>query len=313
MQSELKKSPKGRYIFKQNGQVIAESKNIITTLGQKEILKYLARQQPSYGDTIVLGIGATTPIVADKYLDFTTFAVPVRGYFYDDTSGEIVYQAIVPAGVITKIYEAGLATNYPTVLTTSTDTISNASDLIANFDVNEEWALTSGVAFYTDSSLTTLRSGNTSLRYTLTNTTKTSTLLLPDIFELYDDSDVLKIALNIASNLPTGITIKFYDNANSSNFYQWTLSGLSLGYNIKEVEIGSLTQPVSALSLSDINTIEISVASTAATVIDFDAMRVDHVSDSFGYALISRSVLSTPSTISLEAPIDIEYRLEFDF
>lgn len=313
MQSELKKYPKGRYIFKQNNKIIAESKNIITTLGQNEILKYLARQQPSYGDTIVLGIGATTPVVSDEYLDFTTFAVPVSGYFYDDTNEEIVYQAIVPAGVITKIYEAGLATGYPVVLTTSTDTISNASDLIANFDVNEDWSLTSGIEFHTDSALSILRSGNNSLKYTLTNTTKTSTLSYPDVFKLYDNSDVLKIALHIATNLPTSIAIKFYDSVNNSNYYQWTLSSLALGYNIKEIEIGSLTQPSSALSLSDINTIEISVTSTAATVINFDAIRVDHISDSFGYALISRSVLTTPSTISLEAPIDIEYRLEFNF
>lgn len=313
MQSESPKYLKGRYVFKQNGKVIAESKNIITTKGQKEILQYLARQQDSYGDTIVLGIGTSTPSDSDEYLDFTNFAVPVQGYFYDDTNNEIVYQAIVPSGVIAKIYEAGLATNYPFLLTSNTDTVSNSSDLICNFDENEDWNLTSGIEFYTDSSLSILRSQNNSLRYTLTNTTKTSTLLYPNIFKLYDDSDILKIALNIATNLPTGITIKFYDSANSSNYYEWTLSSLSLGYNIKEIEIGSLTQPVSALSLSDINTIEISVASTADTVIDFDAIRVDHISDSFGYVLISRSVLTTPSTLSLEAPIDIEYRLEFDF
>jgi hypothetical protein len=313
MQSESLKSLKGRYVFKQNGVVIAESKNIITTRGQKEILKYLARQQEGYADNIVLGIGTSTPAANDEYLDFTTFAVPVEGYFYDDTNNEIVYQAIVPSGVISKIYEAGLATNYPIFLTSNTDTISTSSDLLCSFDTTEDWFLYSGVEFHTDNSLSILRSGQTGLRFTLTNDVKNSPLSFPNIFQTYDETDVLKIALNIDNNLPTQIDIKFYDNANGGNSYEWILPNLSLGYNIKEVTIGSLTPPGSPLSLSDVDTIEVSVTSTASTVITFDALRIDHVSDRFGYALISRSVLDSPSTLSLEAPIDIEYRLEFDF
>jgi len=313
MQLELENFLKGRYIFKQFGKVVAESKNIITDLGEKEILKYLARQQQTYGDNIVLGIGTTSPSKSDEYLEFTTFSVPVQGYFYDDTNNEIVYQAIVPSGVISKIYEAGLATNYPVNLSFNTDTISNNSDLVSDFDTTSNWSITSGVEFYTDPNFSILRAGNDGLQFTVNNNTKVSSLSVDGLFQSYDESDILKIAFNVATNVPANIIVKFYNSSDNTKFYEWELSNISLGYNIKSIDIGSLTPPISTVSLDDIDTIEISVSHTASTVVTFDALRIDHLSDRFGYALISRSVLTTPSELSLEAPIDIEYRLEFDF
>lgn len=68
---------KGKYIFKCNGEVVAERDNLITTNGFLMINRFLTKSSMDWAGSLVIGALNTAPAISDKTLYYETARVPV--------------------------------------------------------------------------------------------------------------------------------------------------------------------------------------------------------------------------------------------
>jgi hypothetical protein len=308
---------KGTYTFIQNGQVIGKSENLVTEVGQRVILNYLADKTNSYADAISLGISSTTPLVTDKFLGFETFQIPINSRIVDFTQDpkQIIFRSSITPGFIGKIYECGLVSNPDYVFSNSFENVLSNPNVLLNFDENaENWDLETGASFYLDTLQDYTRAGNYTIE--LDHSSEDTITLSFDsgqILKSAFNQDIIKLGMYIKDSVPSNITIAFQNNG--SDDVVWTISGTSLAadqYNIVEIPIGNLTN-VNTNSINLINGVVITSTDTSnLSTVYLDILRIDQYSDISQQILISKSVLDTPITVSGNLSLDVEYRLEID-
>jgi hypothetical protein len=309
-------SLKGEYVFYKNGVEVYRSKNIITTKGKDSVIAYLSKQSYEYATKITLGVGTGTPAVTDEFMGFEIFPVPVQFKTIDatQTPTQIVFRATLPAvfkGVIT---EAGLASIGGVLLGGISD-INDNNDLIAVFDdTYEAWSTPANVVFVSNDLEGTplLRIGDSGLQITASGGTITSTYdNISSYVGSYTAGDKMKVAFNVASSVPTSVSIKFAND--SSNYYTATIpaANMALGYNVKTIDFSSMTVTGAPL-IQNTTSISVSVASSSSSVVTMDGIRFDEYSDLDKATLVSRSLLATPLVVEGGYPFDIEYRLGFN-
>lgn len=316
MKSNSTKSLKGEYVFYKDGVEVCRSKNIITNEGKEAIINYLSRQTSEYAAKIVLGVGTTAASATDEFLDFEVFPVAVsfRTVDFTQTPTQLVFRATLPLffkGVIT---EAGLATIGGVLLGEINDINDNVS-LVSTFDSDfESWTIPSGVAYVANDLEGTplLRIGDSGLQISVSSGTVTSEYdNVTSYFAPYSDIDVMKVAFNVATAVPTSLVLKFEND--SSNYYTVTIpsSSMSLGYNIESIAFSNFVATGNPLIQNTVK-ISVSVTSSTASVVTMDGIRFDEYSDLDKSTLVSRSILSTPLVVEGGFPFDVEYRVGFD-
>jgi hypothetical protein len=292
----------GVYRFYQNGELVGESKNVLTTEGKRLILRVLAEQASSLGQAIGVGVGATAAVIGDKRLQWEVdrSAVAIRSADFDNS--RVIMKTTLPQNAVYKIYEVGLWSQFVNSINSET-----AARTISTFETDiENWTNVT-----VDS--TQARTSKDSLRIdaAISSTKIASADTLMDLSG-YSGADQFNIAFYKANNNINTLALAF-DSASGTFRRTLTVSALPVGYNVLTMNKGDFTSTgtPSWSAITKIN-VEVAAGATAGFLI-MDGIRIEDA-DSVNpeYALISRSVLSSPLTKTDTAPMDIEYALEFN-
>ena len=291
----------GTYRFIQNGEVIAESSNLITTAGKKALLDYAARFTKQLVGSLVVGIGSATAVVGDKKLGFEVARASVMNNSVDYPNSAVVYKAQIPQDLAVTIYEVGALTS---------DAVSMqdfGSKLVLDFnETYDSWSTGAWIPNFS-------RLGN-ALRLTPSTSTTASSVLSNVFLDFYgySDADQFSFAYRAGNSFIANVTFRFRTDA--SNYYSTTITSPASGvYTITTVNKSAMVATGSP-DWSNITSVEVTATATSggAGVFDFDAVRIDDTdANREENVLFSRSVLGSPVVKTADLPLDIEYAVTF--
>jgi hypothetical protein len=294
---------KGVYRFYQDGKLVAESPNVLTTEGKRLILRVLAEQASSLGQALAVGVGATAASAADTRLVWEVERNPISIKSPDFDNSRVIMKTTLPQNSIYKIYEIGIWSQFVNSLNSE-----NASRTLTTFETDiETWT---NVTLDSTQARTSKDSARIDANASSTKVASTDVLL--DLSG-YSGLDQFNIAFYKANNNITTLALTF--ETSSGNYYKRsvTVSSLATGYNVVTMNKGDFTSTGSP-SWSNITkmSVEVTAGGTAGYLI-MDGIRLED-SDTVNpeYALVSRSVLASPLTKTDTSPMDIEYALEFN-
>jgi hypothetical protein len=287
---------KGTYRFYENGKLIAEQSNLITTEGKRSILRYLAGHVPSMARSLAVGTGTTSANVADTKLTFEVARTDIAVTSPDFTTQKIVFKGTLPQDQQFAIWEIGAYSG------AASDQMGQS--LFVFDSASEPW--TNG-SFQPDAN----RIGADALRVNAALST-TTTSSLNDIFletERYLESDKFVLAYAPVDANLASIKIRFRTDA--TNYFEYSVVNLATGYRVETWAKSQMTK-TGAPSWENIIGADIIVTAKAAgaTNVDFDGMRIEPDSSFVDNVLISRTVLGAPVVKTNSSEMDIEYTLD---
>lgn len=270
---------------------------MITDAGKTVVKRFFARQRTVAANVLAIGVGTTTVTGTDVKLAFEVYRTPIIGTFYDPDTDRVIFKAEIPAGQVATVYEIGLLYD---------PLVSDISRLIRVNDIPGTWtggALNSSNARV---SAQTLKVDAT----TSSSTTASITGAAEDI-SAYVSTDSVAVAFFADANLSS---VKLRLGADSSNYIEFTYSGISAGYNVKRVNVSAaVTTGTPDLTNLDYVAVVATATGGGATSLYLDGIRFEdnNISDPDNNILVSRLV----STLAIDAdlPNEVEYALEIDF
>jgi hypothetical protein len=293
---------KGTYRFYQHGRLLAAQKNLITTEGERLILRFLSGNAPSLGAAIGLGVLGTPATVNDVRLGFEVYraTVDVRSIDYD--ANIVLFKGSIEQNAEFTLYEAGLWSTEVNSLG-ATD-----SSMLTTFDTTvEDWTNTTVDA-------TQSRTSVDSVRVDATASATTSSRATVDMdLSGYSTDDIFSLAFYKANNNIASIALYFGNSLSGGNFkLVKTVSTLPVGYNVLQFRKGDFAVTgTMAWNAIDILGVDVTAGATAGYVI-LDGIRIEDTDTTDqDHVLVSRTVMTTPLVKSNTAPMDVEYSLEF--
>jgi hypothetical protein len=304
----------GTYLIKVDGTVVASVKNTITTGGKKVMAGYLAGIIPSWAGSVAVGVGNSAAAVGDTYLDFEVDRVPVssRSVAYGAGAGgahRIFVKGSLPETLECTIYELGI---FSAATDSSVD--SSTSLLISTAESAEDWEEYDG-ADWIDISTTpdesnrlggdaiTLSVGATSKKFRLTGLS----------LDLSDSkaTDKFIFLTKLMSGTLSSVTIRIKTDESNYVSYSPSVASFVTG-TYAAVEFNrSLWTATGTPDWSNINTVEIEIASGSSGAIIVDGVRLQEArtidSDD---QLFSRAVLPVPIVKNSGSQMEIEYYLD---
>lgn len=293
----------GYYVIKDGNKEIARSNNLITNIGKRHILNYLANKLPDRNRYIGVGIGSTAANVADTKLEFEVNKYKVYTSYIDYADSTIIMKAELPVQLSATISELGL---FPG------SSVMNAYDskFITFFNNDVVW---SNGSYIDDSSVSKIN--KTSFKITANSGASVlakSSNLSSDMTG-YSNDDSLSIAFYENDTNLDYIELVLYSSNN--DYYTYRIEGAnSVGHRIVQIPFSSIVAQSNAtgsptLSIESFG-IRVKANSSTNTAVDFDGIRVND-NDTFveENGIISRAVLSTPIQKEFGSLLDIEYRL----
>lgn len=290
----------GYYVISENGKEISRTPNLVTNIGKRHILNYLADKIANRSRYIGIGIGSTAANVDDTRLEFEINKYKVFNNTIDYSTNTIVMKAELPMQLAATISEVGL---FPG----SSGQNSFDSKTITLFNNDVLWSNGSYVENSSNSKI-----NNTSFQIQATSggtvTAKSSNLT----FDLtgYSTSDSISIAFYQNDTNLQYIDLIMYKT--DSDYYYYRINGTSVGHKIVEIPMASIVQNAVGSPNASIAKFGLSVKANTgtSTTVDFDGLRVnDNDTNVIDSGIISRAVLSTPITKEFGRILDIEYRL----
>lgn len=294
---------RGIYRFYQDGKLVAERENLITTEGKRLILRYLAGQSPSLGAAIGLGVSAVAATASDAILGFEIKRIAVDLKNADYVNNVVLFKGTIEQDSAFSIYEAGL-------WSTATNDLSGEFDsrLLTTFDTDlEAWTnitLDTSVA----------RTGPDAARVDAASSATTSPRLDVDMdLSGYSSNDTFYLAFSKPNNNIASIKLIFQDTTTGGSFsLTKTVSSLPTGYNILAFRKGDFTAS-GTISWDSINRFGFDVTATAtAGYVVLDGLRIEDLdTTNQNFVLVSHTVLGSPLVKTNTAPMDVEYALDF--
>lgn len=291
----------GYYVIKDGDKEISRTNNLITTIGKRHILDYLANKVTDRNRYIGIGIGSTTATVADYKLDFEIGKYKVYTSTVDYSSGTIIMKAELPLQLAATITEMALFPGFGT-------TRQYDSKVITFFNSDVSW---SEGQYITDSAVSKIN--NTSYQITATSGSTVTSVSsnLSILFTGYSTLDSMSFAFYQNDQNLDYIDFKFYTT--DSDYYTYRLAGTtSVGLRIVNVPLATLLATTTGSPTGSIAKVSIGVKAKTSTntTVDFDGIRINdndtYVQES---GAISRAVLSTPVIKEFGRILDLEYRL----
>lgn len=289
---------RGTYKFIQNGEVIAEQSNLITTAGKKALLEFVAGYTKKLVGSLVVGIGTTAANVADRKLVFEVARQPTTVSGVDYLTGDVIFRTQLSPTDEVSIYEVGAHSM-------GIESSGSSSQLLLGFNAERD-AWSAGTWVSTNS-----RIGSALQVSAGVSATADSTLSGIEM-DLSEYSDLDQFVLAYRANTANTSSITVYFQTDPSNHYSWTIASPSNGvYAIASTTKGAMTKTGSA-DWSNITSIRVRVVSTGggASTVDFDGLRVEDVdANREESVLVSRAVLGSPIVKTVGLPLDIEYAI----
>ena len=293
---------KGVYRFYQDGKLVAEHENLITTEGQRLILRVLAEQASSIGGAIGVGVGNAAAVVGDTRLRWEVDRQAIAIKNVDYTNSRVIMKTTLPQTSIYTIYEVGVWSQF-----TNNFNSDNASRVLTTFETAfENWSNAT-----LDS--TQSRTSPDSIRIDAGASATVAAATDVDLdLSGYSAADTFNIAFYKANNNITTLKLNL---ASATGSYEGsvTVSSLPVGYNVVTISKGAFVA-TGTPDWSAITTMTVKVtAGASAGYLIMDGIRIED-GDTLNpsYALVSRSVLGSPLVKTDSSPMDIEYALEFD-
>lgn len=295
---------RGIYRFYQDGKLIAEHPNLLTTEGKRLILRYLAGQSPSLAAAIGLGVSATAATVADVALGFEVQRIAVNLKNADYTNNVVLFKGTIDQDDVFNLYEAGLWSASANSLSGEFD-----SKMITTFETDlEDW--TNAVV---DTTANRTSSDAIKVSAAISSTTQTRLDVEMDLSG-YSANDTFYLAFSKPNNNISTIKLIFEDVLSGGSVsLTKTVSALPTGYNVLAFRKGDFT----ASGTIDWNNItrfgfDVTAGGTAGYVI-LDGLRVEDLdTPNQDFVLVSHTVLSSPLAKTNTAPMDVEYALDFN-
>lgn len=287
----------GKYTFKENGKVVGEGYNLITTAGKKAIIDYMAGYNQRIVDAILVGIGATAATVSDKSLAFEVGRSQVSLASADYANNAVVFKGQLPAQLECIIYEAGVRSVFSN---------GNQFDSQLLLDFNADNTFSAGTLVATNSRI------GSALQVTAAASTTTTSTISNVYYDLsgYGPTDQFTFVYRANNAFVSTVVLRFKTDA--TNYYAVSISAPASGvYTINSFNKSAAVANGSP-DWSNITSVDIAVTATAGGTasIDFDGLRIeDRDSAREDDVLVSRSVLGSPVTKTLGVPLDIEYTL----
>jgi hypothetical protein len=304
---------KGRYLIKQNGVVIAESSNAITSEGLHLIRSYLANPTSNWAGAISVGaMNSTDASTTNTALDFELARFPVL--LRSVESDEIVIKGVLNSDFSGKIFELGI---YPEVSNTLSDGFDDA--LLLNFD--ELWLDSSDDLEINSSSISQdSRAGQNNLKISSPAAEIYTNLGLN--LSGYTNFDIVSIMYNVTTTgLDRSFVVTFIDNqlpTPGTKYAEFTLDCSSTGYKKINKFVGDFVE--TGNFNSEVIKIEITIPSYSdAAEVELDALRINDADETNpDFALVSRSIIGVENGSSYSdyvykpggVEVDIEYRVK---
>lgn len=303
----------GRIRFIQDGEVVAEGCNLITNIGKRAILRYLAGQVDNYASGLVVGVSSTTPNATDTALSFEVSRMPIMiSSVKDYVNFDIVYRAQLPKGLQASIREVGLVSNV-----TSSSTRGLFNRVLSQMDSSGEgWTALSGPAISSDTANS--RFGQDGLRVNTIPLSTTSLLELPVALDMsgYVQTDQIRLLYTTFDTNCQEIKVEFLASNGKSLYTLITPPTHTAGAGNPQVNIASVPITSFVNWANDWNdVVDIRVTTTAksagACSIMFDGLIiVDNNTIDENSCLVTRAAVG-PVTKSSNVDMDIEYTLRF--
>lgn len=294
---------KGVFRLYQDGVLVAEKENVVTTAGKRLIQRYLAGQSASLGEAIALGVsGSPSAVVGDVRLNFEIARVPVALKNADFSGGVIVFKGTLPQEDVYTIYEMGLWSQYSDALAAGF-----SSSVLTKFNTAvEAW---SNVTADTTNARASAQAAKVTVAASQTVSARNSDVNLD--LSGYSGNDLFSLAFYKPDNNIASIKFVFEDQTTGGNFKSAavTVSSLPVGYNVVQVAKSTMVQ-TGTISWASINKFGIDVTATATgSNISLDSIRVEDTDTiNLDYALVSHTTNATAlATKTSVAPMDVEY------
>lgn len=289
----------GLYNIYQDGLLVSQHRNIITTQGKNRVRQILAGKATGFASSILVGVGSTTPTVNDTVLNFAVEGATILNTMVDDVNNKIFFKTSLPVDNQYKIYELGCF-----AADGNTAKQYQQNSLMITFGELTTWTDSSGTHSLNS---TNTRVGASSIRYSLlaAGVGRGSTPFQIGIDQLppYTEFKVAYFANNIAN-----LKVRF--KTTDSDYYEGTIvPGTNNAYNISSV-LKSNFVATGTPSWSTITIVEVQATATgSAGTIDLDSIRYD-VSTTADSLLLSRALPASPVIKPAGSTMDIEYLLE---
>jgi hypothetical protein len=310
----------GVYKFILDGQVVAEQKNALTSMGRSIAIKSLLGIIPNFAGVISYGIGnspnvlsASTNLITNNVMDFEIGRTPVIGSSLDISSNTdiLMYRGVIDSTAQYQIYEVGL---FPGGIASTNADVTGSTifdfdrvDLFTKVGTASAAALVEAVEARIGTqlfSLPTTDGINSYISY------QTSNNVLESI-DRYTSFDTFRLAGFDFNSYSSSVYIRFYTD--SSNYFDYIFNTTSSsGYFIVEAEKGS-----TAITGNPVwtNITSARIWQTSGSAIYLDGLKIDFGSylQDTTTGMISRAVLASPVRKPPGIPLTIEYSLSVGF
>jgi hypothetical protein len=291
----------GYYVIKDGDKELCRSKNIITNIGKRHILNYLADKVTDRSRYIGIGIGSASPTSADYKLQFEINKYQVYTSTIDYSSNVIIMKAQLPLQLAATISELAL---FPGVSTSRA-----AEDRVITF-FNNDASWTNG-SYISESANSKINNTSFQIESSSGSIVTAASTDIPFDVSGYSTDDSISIAFKQNDVNLQYIDISF--SSSDTDYYKYRINGTSvIGHRIVEVPLVDFFANPVGDPKDSISKISITVKANASTStsVDFDGMRIN---DNDTYiqetGAISRAALINPIVKEFGRILDLEYRL----
>jgi hypothetical protein len=284
---------------------------MITKFGKRFLTNFVAGNSSFSSKEMALGISTNAEYAlsdTNSRLGFEFYRVPIRQGGIDiDTSVSpvkytVIYSATLPTNIAGKINEIGIYSGQ-----SYTRNLYD-SKFLSDFELPYKWSPEPAL------DQTDYRVGDSSLIFT-------SNAALPKEYTYdlgtmdvsgYNPSDTLSFSYKVNDANLSSLKVKLYSS--DTDYLQFTFTGHSLGYNIKNL---NMSTGVSTGTFNPQSVVKLGIVvtpTTAQTSVSMDGLRIND-EDTFdpAYGLIARSILDSTMIKVIGREASIEFKLDLSF
>ena len=284
---------------------------MITRFGKRFLSNFVAGNSSFSSKEMALGIATETeyPLLdTNSRLGFEFYRVPIRQGGIDidasvsPTKYTVIYSATIPTNIAGNINEIGIY---------SGESVSRnlyGSKFISNFELPYEWSPEPTL----DQS--DYRVGDSSLLFTSNGTAAREYTYLIDSMDLsgYNPSDTMSFSYKVNDTNLSSLKVRLYSS--DTDYLEFTFTGHSVGYNIKNLD---MSEGVSSGTFNSQSVVKLGIVVTptsAQTSVSMDGLRIND-EDTFDpeYGLIARSILDSTMIKVIGREASIEFKLDLLF